>query len=176
MFPSPGFPAASNVSGAPSRTASSANPAWPMFALWNTPIASSQPSCPTSSAASQWPRRNPLPTSARSRAVSIWLAAAAFATSASSPPRPYRRLVQRNLPTSARFRHPVLRRKTVESSHQLDGSLRFYLGPSLLLTAQRPLRELEEPRPATLTSALKRKPKMPRIYNLGGRPALAATS
>ena len=66
--------------------------------------------------------------------------------------------------------------KIVELSHQLDGSLRFYLGPTLLLTTQRPLRELEEPRPAALTSALQRKPKMPRIYNLGGRPALAATS
>ncbi|MGC2473828.1 MAG: hypothetical protein WA485_05805, partial [Candidatus Sulfotelmatobacter sp.] len=41
---------------------------------------------------------------------------------------------------------------------------------------QRPLRELVEPKPALLTSALKRKPKMPRIYNLGGRPALAATT
>ncbi len=176
MFPSPGFPAASNVSGAPSRTASSANPAWPMFALWNTPIASSQPSCPTSSAASQWPRRNPFPTSARSRAVSIWLAAAAFATSASSPPAhtvAWSREIFQLPPASAT---PCFAGKTVESSHQLDGSLRFYLGPSLLLTAQRPLRELEEPRPATLTSALKRKPKMPRIYNLGGRPALAATS
>ena len=66
--------------------------------------------------------------------------------------------------------------KVVELSHQLDGSLRFYLGPTLLLTLQRPLRELEEPKPAVLTSALKRKPKMPRIYNLGGRPALAAAT
>ncbi len=66
--------------------------------------------------------------------------------------------------------------KIVELSHQLDGSLRFYLGTALLLTVQRPLRELVEPKPALLTSALKRKPKMPRIYNLGGRPALAATT
>ena len=64
----------------------------------------------------------------------------------------------------------------MELSHQLDGSLRFYLGTALLLTVQRPLRELVEPKPALLTSALKRKPKMPRIYNLGGRPALAATT
>lgn len=66
--------------------------------------------------------------------------------------------------------------KVVELSHQLDGSLRFYLGQTLLLTTQRPLRELREPRPTVLTSALKRKPKMPRIYNLGGRPALAAAT
>ena len=65
--------------------------------------------------------------------------------------------------------------KIVELSHQLDGSLRFYLGQTLLLTTQRPLREREEPTPAAPTPARKRKPKMPRIYNLGGRPALAAT-
>lgn len=64
----------------------------------------------------------------------------------------------------------------VELSHQLDGSLRFYLGQQLLLTRQRPLRELAEPKPAVFSSALKRKPKMPRIYNLGGRPALAAAT
>lgn len=66
--------------------------------------------------------------------------------------------------------------KVVELSHQLDGSLRFYLGQQLLLTQQRPLRELYEPKPAVFSSALKRKPKSPRIYNLGGRPALAATT
>jgi transposase len=66
--------------------------------------------------------------------------------------------------------------KLVELSHQLDGSLRFYLGPTLLLTRQRPLRELVEPKPAVLASTLKQKPKMPRIYNLGGRPALAAAT
>jgi transposase len=66
--------------------------------------------------------------------------------------------------------------KLVELSHQLDGSLRFYLGPTLLLTRQRPLRELVEPKPVVLASTLKQKPKMPRIYNLGGRPALAAAT
>lgn len=66
--------------------------------------------------------------------------------------------------------------KIVELSHQLDGSLRFYLGQQLLLTKQRPLQELAEPKPAVFSSALKRKPKMPRIYYLGGRPALAATT
>jgi transposase len=66
--------------------------------------------------------------------------------------------------------------KVVELSHQLDGSLRFYFGQQLLLTRQRPLRELVEPKPAILSSALKRKPKPPRIYNLGGRPALSAAT
>jgi transposase len=66
--------------------------------------------------------------------------------------------------------------KIVELSHQLDGSLRFYLGQLLLLTQQRPLQELIEPKPAVLSSALKRKSKPPRIYNLGGRPALSAAT
>jgi transposase len=66
--------------------------------------------------------------------------------------------------------------KVVELSHQLDGSLRFYFGQQLLLTRQRPLQELVEPKPAILSSALKRKPKPPRIYNLGGRPALSAAT
>jgi hypothetical protein len=66
--------------------------------------------------------------------------------------------------------------KVVELSHQLDGSLRFYLGAQLLLTCQRPLQELIEPKPAILSSALKRKSKPPRIYNLGGRPALSAAT
>jgi transposase len=66
--------------------------------------------------------------------------------------------------------------KVVELSHQLDGSLRFYLGQQLLLTTQRPLQELVEPKPATFSSALKRKSRVPRIYNLGGRPAVAAVT
>jgi len=66
--------------------------------------------------------------------------------------------------------------KVVELSHQLDGSMRFYLGPQLLLTVQRTLQELVEPKPPVLSSALKRKTKPPRIYNLGGRPALSAAT
>lgn len=66
--------------------------------------------------------------------------------------------------------------KLIEISHQLDGSLRFYLDRQLLLTLQRPLQELAEPKPAVRTAALKRKPKVPRIYNLGGRPAVAAVT
>ena len=64
----------------------------------------------------------------------------------------------------------------VELSHQLDGSLRIYRADQLLLTLQRPLQELIEPKPAIRSAAQKRKPKMPRIYNLGGRPALAAAT
>ncbi len=66
--------------------------------------------------------------------------------------------------------------KVVELSHQLDGSLRFHLGPTLLLTQPRPLRELAEPKPAVLSSTLKRDANRPRIYTLGGRPALAAVT
>ncbi len=66
--------------------------------------------------------------------------------------------------------------KRIEISHQLDGSLRFYLDGKLLRTVQRPLRELSDPKPPMRSPALKRKPKMPRIYNLGGRPALAAAT
>jgi hypothetical protein len=39
-----------------------------------------------------------------------------------------------------------------------------------------PLEEHAERRPAPITRAQKRKPSMPRIYNLGGRPALAAVT
>lgn len=64
----------------------------------------------------------------------------------------------------------------VELSHQLDGALRIYRADQLLLTLHRPLRELIEPKPAIRSAAQKRKPKMPRIYNLSGRPALAAAT
>jgi transposase len=64
----------------------------------------------------------------------------------------------------------------IELSHQLDGSLRIYRADQLLLTLQRPLQELIQPKPAIRSAAFKRKPKMPRIYNLGGRPALAAAT
>jgi len=36
--------------------------------------------------------------------------------------------------------------------------------------------ELLEPKPAIRSVAQERKPKMPRIYNLSGRPALAAAT
>ncbi len=66
--------------------------------------------------------------------------------------------------------------ETVELSHQLDGTLRIYRGDQLLLALPLPLEEHVQRRPAPITSAQKRKPTMPRIYNLSGRPALAAVT
>lgn len=66
--------------------------------------------------------------------------------------------------------------ETVELSHQLDGILRVYRGDSLLLAQPLPLDDYSERRPAPRTTAQKPKPKMPRIYNLSGRPALAAVT
>lgn len=63
---------------------------------------------------------------------------------------------------------------TVELSHQLDGSLLVYRGDQLLLTHALPLQEHADRRPAPRTPAQKR--KLPRIYNLSGRPALAAVT
>ena len=60
----------------------------------------------------------------------------------------------------------------VELSHHLDGTLHVYRGDTLLLARPLPLEEHSDRRPANITSAQKR--KTPRIYNLGGRPALAA--
>ena len=66
--------------------------------------------------------------------------------------------------------------ETVELSHQLDGVLRVLRGDTLLTALPFTLEEHAEPRPVQLTSAQKRKPTMPRIYNLSGRPALAAVT
>jgi len=66
--------------------------------------------------------------------------------------------------------------QTVELSHQLDGTLRVYRGDALLLAQPLPLQEYSDRRPAPRTTAQKRKPTTPRIYNLGGRPALAAVT
>ena len=66
--------------------------------------------------------------------------------------------------------------ETVELSHQLDGTLRVYRGDTLLTARPLPLQEYAPRRPAPITSAQKRKPPTPRIYNLGGRPALAAVT
>ncbi len=66
--------------------------------------------------------------------------------------------------------------ETVELSHQLDGTLRIYRGDQLLAALPLPLEEHAQRRPALITSAQKRKPSMPRIYNLSGRPALAAVT
>jgi transposase len=66
--------------------------------------------------------------------------------------------------------------ETVELSHQLEGTLRVYRGDVLLLALPLPLEEHAERRPKFLTSAQKRKTPRPRIYNLSGRPALAAVT
>jgi len=66
--------------------------------------------------------------------------------------------------------------ETVELAHHLDGLLRVYRGDQILLALPLPLQEHAERRPQFLTSAQKRKTLMPRIYNLSGRPALAAVT
>jgi transposase len=66
--------------------------------------------------------------------------------------------------------------ETVELAHHLDGMLHVYRGDQLLLTLPLPLQEHAERRPKLLTSAQKRKTPTPRIYNLSGRPALAAVT
>jgi transposase len=72
--------------------------------------------------------------------------------------------------------HRGYARETVELSHQLDGTLRVYRGDSLLLAQPLPLQEYADRRPAPRTTKQKRKTPMPRIYNLSGRPALAAVT
>src|ERR1700722_3384809 len=66
--------------------------------------------------------------------------------------------------------------ETVELSHQLDGVLRVFRADTLLTALPFAFEEQPERRPVQLTSAQKRKPTMPRIYNLSGRPALAAVT
>jgi transposase len=63
---------------------------------------------------------------------------------------------------------------TVELSHQLDGTLHVFRGDLLLLKQVLPLHEYSDHRPAVRTTAQKR--KLPRIYNLSGRPAVAAVT
>jgi len=66
--------------------------------------------------------------------------------------------------------------ETVALSHQLDGVLRIFRADTLITARPFAFEEYAERRPVQLTSAQKRKPKMPRIYNLSGRPALAAVT
>jgi transposase len=66
--------------------------------------------------------------------------------------------------------------EAVQLSHQLDGVLRVFRGDVLLLALPLPLQEHADPRPVHISSAQKRKPATPRIYNLSGRPALAAVT
>ena len=74
-------------------------------------------------------------------------------------------------------RHRGYAGETVELSHQLDGRLRVYRGDrASRWRLPLPLEEHAQRRPALLTTAQKRKTPMPRIYNLSGRPALAAVT
>jgi hypothetical protein len=66
--------------------------------------------------------------------------------------------------------------ETVELSHQLDGTLHVYRGDVRLLALPLPLEEHADRRPAPRTTAQKRKPTTPRLYNLSGRPAVAAVT
>ena len=65
---------------------------------------------------------------------------------------------------------------TVELSHRMDGLLLVSHKKVLLLSLLLPVpfREHADRRPAPRLSGQKPKNPMPRIYNLGGRPALAA--
>jgi hypothetical protein len=72
--------------------------------------------------------------------------------------------------------HRGYARETVELSHQLDGMLCVYRGDRLLLSLPLPLEEYADRRPASITTTRKKKNPMPRIYNLSGRPALAAVT
>jgi transposase len=67
---------------------------------------------------------------------------------------------------------------TVELSHRLDGMLLVSYRKLLLLSLPLPLPLLEHAnrRPAPRLSRQKIQKTMPRIYNLGGRPALAAVT
>jgi transposase len=65
---------------------------------------------------------------------------------------------------------------TVELSHHLNGLLLVSYRKLLLLSLPLPLLEQADRRPAPRLSRQKPKTTMPRIYNLGGRPALAAVS
>ena len=66
--------------------------------------------------------------------------------------------------------------ETVALSHQLDGVLRIFRADTLITARPFAFEEYAQRRPVQLTSAQKRKPKMPRIYNLSGRPALATVT
>lgn len=66
--------------------------------------------------------------------------------------------------------------ETVELAHHLEGTLQVYRGDQLLLALPLALEEYAERRPAPRTTAQKRKTPTPRIYNLSGRPALAAVT
>lgn len=66
--------------------------------------------------------------------------------------------------------------ETLELAHHLDGRLHVYRGDLLLLAIPLPLEEYAVRRPKLLSTAQKRKTPTPRIYNLSGRPAVAAVT
>jgi transposase len=65
---------------------------------------------------------------------------------------------------------------SVDLSHRLNGMLLVSHRKVLLLSLPLPLLEPADRRPAPRLSGQKPKTPMPRIYNLGGRPALAAVT
>jgi hypothetical protein len=66
---------------------------------------------------------------------------------------------------------------TVELSHRLDGMLLVSYKELLLLSLPLPLPVQDHgQRPAPRITTHKPKTPMPRIYNLGGRPAVAAVT
>jgi len=67
-------------------------------------------------------------------------------------------------------------RDTVDLSHRLNGLLLVSYRKVLLLSLPLPLLEHADRRPAPRTSRQKTRKPMPRIYNLGGRPALPAVT
>src|ERR1700686_4857547 len=171
--------AASSAPGAPARTAWSANSASPRPAISTPPTKSSPASAPTTQR---------------------------FAVPAREAQRDFRSLTPRfDLDRCLSFRYqrvvgpdhvitfgahsialPALSSKrgyaghSVELSHRLNGwllvSYRKVLLLSLPLPLPLPLLEHPDRRPAPRLSGQKPSKPMPRIYNLGGRPALAAVT
>ncbi len=137
---------------------------------WTRPTLCWPPFVSTTTAASPIPRLIRPVTFALCPGASISPAVSVFAISASSAP------------TTSSPSAPCLHVRagalfagdTVELFHQLDGSLCVYRGDQLLLSQTLPLQEHTDSRPALRTTAQKR--KLPRIYNLSGRPAVAAVT
>src|ERR1019366_5861957 len=168
--------AASSAPGAPARIAWSANSVSPAPPPCSKPTPCSLASAPTTTSAFPAPQPTLRATSAPCLAASISPAASACAISAWSlltTPSLWVRMPSRFRPCR---RNAAMPARHVELSHQLDGTLRVYRGDALLLAQLLPLQEYAERRPAQRITAQKRKPKMPRIYNLSGRPALAAVT
>jgi hypothetical protein len=107
--------------------------------------------------------------SAPCRAASTSPAGSACVTSGSSPHHTVTLGAQSiALPPSSA--HRGYAGETVELSHQFDGVLRLFRADTLLTALPFAFEEHPRRRPVQLTSAQKRKPTMPRIYNLSGPP------